>query len=102
MNCTICDLLITGPHIGDGEGTGQRFAHPECYRRRELDALNWAIEDCLAHYPIDIFPEPGPDDFYHLRTGPRGISERLHGSWARHLIKVIKENAQRFIEESKE
>jgi hypothetical protein len=37
MNCTICTLSIyeMDASIGDGDGSGQKFAHPECYYRRE-------------------------------------------------------------------
>jgi len=66
-----------------------------CRHEAEADALREAIDEAERAYPTDIFSEPGPDDFYHLRTGPRGISERLHGSWARHLVKVIRDNAAR-------
>ena len=32
-DCTRCGKPITdGYMIGDGDGSGQRFAHPECYR----------------------------------------------------------------------
>jgi hypothetical protein len=58
----------------------------------KLEALEWAIEDCVAHYPLDIFPDPVRTDFEHLHQR-KGASERLHGSWARHLVKVIRENA---------
>ena len=37
--CTICGFMIYGSYIGDGDGSmrdGGRFAHPECYREREL------------------------------------------------------------------
>ena len=59
----------------------------------EVDALKWSIEDCVSHYPVDIFPDPNKEDFSHLHQR-RGASERLHGSWARHLIKVIRDNAE--------
>lgn len=38
--CTICYREITGGQlIGDGDGGGQRFAHPECYRKRERQRI---------------------------------------------------------------
>lgn len=41
VNCTICELPIDdGEMIGDGDGTGCKFAHPICYYRRE-----WAVKD---------------------------------------------------------
>lgn len=30
-NCKICGLPIIGDMIGCGDGTGQDFAHPDCY-----------------------------------------------------------------------
>jgi hypothetical protein len=34
VNCTRCgDPISDGYMIGDGNGSGQRFAHPECYRQ---------------------------------------------------------------------
>ena len=59
----------------------------------ELDALKWSIENCVAHYPEDIFPDPSKEDFSYLHQR-RGASEHLHGSWARHLVKVIRDNAE--------
>lgn len=32
--CTICGYCIHGTRIGDGDGAGQRFAHPGCYQLR--------------------------------------------------------------------
>lgn len=34
LKCTrCCEPITDGYMIGDGDGTGQRFAHPECYRQ---------------------------------------------------------------------
>ncbi len=37
--CNICGLPLTGSMIGNGDGTGQKFAHPDCYYRKKADAL---------------------------------------------------------------
>lgn len=46
MNCTICKDEIHGTTIGDGDGTGQRFAHRVCYVLRDLlrEAAPWCPE----------------------------------------------------------
>lgn len=31
ISCTRCDKPIHGAMVGDGDGTGQRFAHKKCY-----------------------------------------------------------------------
>ncbi len=63
--------------------------------RDELQArikeLEGALDETERAYPPDVFSEPGPDDFAYLCVGPRGMSERLHGPWARHLVKMIRE-----------
>ena len=48
LKCTICGLVIDGSHIGDGDGTGQKFAHPECFYRREYHSLRARIADVEA------------------------------------------------------
>jgi hypothetical protein len=35
--CDICELPLTGEMIGNGDGTGQRFAHPDCYYRKQSE-----------------------------------------------------------------
>lgn len=45
MNCTICELPLSGSTvsiIGDGDGSGTRFAHPECYYMREIERVEAA------------------------------------------------------------
>ena len=74
--------------LDSGMGLGRGDAIEENARMKE------AIDEMEKAYPPDIFTEPGPDDFAHLRIGPRGISERLHGSWARHLVEVIRRRAK--------
>jgi hypothetical protein len=69
-----------------------------CVHEAELEALEWSLDDCLAHYPADIFPEPTEEDFAHVHAR-KGCSEVLHGSWARHLVKVIRDNAARKLAE---
>jgi hypothetical protein len=62
VNCTRCgDPITDGYMIGDGDGSGQRFAHPECYREypgayRLRDAF-WAA--WLDRMLIDAGREPG-------------------------------------------
>lgn len=62
MLCTRCEEPITdGYMIGDGDGSGQRFAHPECYRQypgayRLRDALDAAW---LDQWLISTGREPG-------------------------------------------
>ena len=62
MHCTRCsDPITDGYMIGDGDGTGHRFAHPECYRQfpgayKLRDALDAA---CLDQELIQAGREPG-------------------------------------------
>ena len=58
----------------------------------ELTRLREAIDEMEKAYPSDIFTEPTPDDFAYIHK-VRGLSERLHGSWARHLVEVIRRRA---------
>ena len=59
----------------------------------ELKRLREAIDEMEKAYPSDIFTEPTPDDFAYIHK-VRGLSERLHGSWARHLVEVIRRRAK--------
>lgn len=62
VSCTRCgDPIVDGYMIGDGDGTGQRFAHPECYRQypgayKLRDALDAAWLDQML---IQAGREPG-------------------------------------------
>lgn len=60
-----------------------------CPHEEELGRLNFALDEMERAYPPDIFTEPTPDDFAHVYK-VRGLSERLHGSWGRHLVEVIR------------
>ena len=58
-NCVICTTRIYGKMIGAGDGTGQNFAHPECYYRTrvekaeaERDALRSALRDVEWVMPL--------------------------------------------------
>jgi hypothetical protein len=79
-------------------GFNAALATGPCVHEAELEALEWSLDDCLAHYPADIFPEPTEEDFAHVHAR-KGCSEVLHGSWARHLVKVIRDNAARKLAE---
>jgi hypothetical protein len=53
--CDICRLPLEGTRIGNGDGTGQRFAHPECFYRARAEAaeareaaLREALEELMA------------------------------------------------------
>ena len=59
----------------------------------ENKRLREAIDEMEKAYPSDIFTEPTPDDFAYIHK-VRGLSERLHGSWARHLVEVIRRRAK--------
>jgi len=39
MLCIICGIQIMGESIGAGDGTGQKFAHPACYYKREYERV---------------------------------------------------------------
>jgi hypothetical protein len=41
--CTRCDKPIYGSFIGDGDGTGQRFAHIECYRKPANKVIDLSV-----------------------------------------------------------
>ncbi len=53
--CDICGLPLAGSMIGNGDGTGQRFAHPECWYRKEAD--RWQAEAKRLEGERDIFKE---------------------------------------------
>lgn len=43
--CTICKTPIEdGVLMGDGDGTGQRFAHPACWYRRDYERLKRTLQ----------------------------------------------------------
>ncbi len=46
MKCNICGFDITGSFVGNGDGSGQEFAHPECYwetKYKELEKQHNAL-----------------------------------------------------------
>lgn len=47
--CIHCGLPIEGAMIGAGDGTGQKFAHPECYYRKDAERLRKERDAALAH-----------------------------------------------------
>lgn len=69
--CVMCQLPIFGTLIGAGDGTGQQFAHPDCYYRHQLrlveqeksdaEARVTALEDELRRI-IVLLPEPIRDE----------------------------------------
>ena len=66
--CSRCGLPLECVRIGDGDGTGQRFAHPECYYRAEAERLLKELKELRSAAPNDTIrarfeppsPEPGP------------------------------------------
>lgn len=59
--CTICGTPIYGSYVGDGDGSmkdGGRFAHPYCFRERELKAeivrLNNLCDDLHVRHTRDL------------------------------------------------
>jgi hypothetical protein len=58
--CDICKLPLEGTRIGHGDGTGQRFAHPECYYREKHSSLLSALE-ALAGKWESIGTTSGPE-----------------------------------------
>ena len=46
--CDICTLPLSGAFIGNGDGTGQRFAHPECWYRKEMELAHKRIAEQQA------------------------------------------------------
>lgn len=59
IKCTICTQVLgmNEAIIGDGDGTGRRFAHASCYRRREAGLPPKAKERCS-----DTVPPPDRGD----------------------------------------
>ena len=46
VNCSICGLTIDGgTMIGTGDGSGNSFAHGDCYRARELTLVREELAD---------------------------------------------------------
>lgn len=43
--CNICTLPLAGVMIGDGDGTGQKFAHPDCYYKKRMEESHRRIAD---------------------------------------------------------
>ena len=43
MKCDICGTPLSGVFVGNGDGTGQRFAHEACYWKDMYD------KKCLEH-----------------------------------------------------
>lgn len=46
--CDICDLTLTGTRIGHGDGTGNRFAHPDCYWRERSEKAESLLNQAKA------------------------------------------------------
>ena len=53
--CVYCELPITGSFRGAGDGTGQRFAHDDCWFREELDAAKAEIERLKEPLRLDEY-----------------------------------------------
>lgn len=51
--CVICTLPLAGERIGAGDGTGQKFAHPSCYWRREAGQLRKALSEA-EQWRVDV------------------------------------------------
>lgn len=45
MKCVHCKLDIDGDSMGAGDGTGQMFAHPECWYRNRCNELEMECAD---------------------------------------------------------
>lgn len=43
--CCICDLPLHFTKIGAGDGSGNKFAHPECYWKSRANILELKVED---------------------------------------------------------
>lgn len=50
--CVYCGFRITGTMIGAGDGTGQNFAHPDCYYRKECERKDATIARLEKDYGI--------------------------------------------------
>lgn len=90
--CIFCELPIEGSMIGAGDGTGQKFAHPDCFWRDKAENLETTlqrIKDWCRAYPVDLFPEP---DFKKARQAleENGISlDDISASNMRHVLSGI-------------
>lgn len=54
--CDICALPLEGTMIGNGDGSGQRFAHPECYYRQrcvEIEKRNSEMTERVKELEIE-------------------------------------------------
>lgn len=59
--CTICGQPITGAFIGDGDGSGQRFAHADCYHEREAKGRAELDKNDAAKAQEGRYIEHGPE-----------------------------------------
>lgn len=46
-DCVYCTLRVYGMIVGAGNGDGNRFAHPECWYKKETHRLQDKIERLL-------------------------------------------------------
>jgi len=65
MDCVHCTLPIEGAHRGAGVGTGQRFAHEDCYWRNEATQLATSLVKAkqLLNIVKSKLPCPGRYDW---------------------------------------
>jgi hypothetical protein len=73
-HCTICGRALgLGAHVGDGDGTGQRFAHVDCFRARAAEASKSSpISGSVPALDLDAIekdaaPPDGPEHHTWLR-----------------------------------
>jgi len=57
IDCCLCNIRIYGTMIGAGDGTGQKFAHPECYYRMRVVELESAAEQEVGVSERIVTPE---------------------------------------------
>jgi hypothetical protein len=72
IKCTICDLpLGKGTIVGDGDGTGSRFAHKHCWdnrRAKYLDAENRKLKLIINEIQIKMQNRTGCSQFDKIQV----------------------------------
>lgn len=63
ITCVHCRLPIYGKMIGAGDGTGQKFACPECYWRERARRLREALESASG---FCVLAEAGSVSYYEV------------------------------------
>ncbi len=76
LTCDICHFTLGGTMIGHGDGTGQRFAHPDCYWEERAKHAEKGRDDALIEVVSAGYARDKADAAAHEATRRAEKAER--------------------------